>query len=109
MLDVPHGWDEDQRIPAAMVDDRANPDDPPVHGRFESRFVDAIALTSDDIQADIPAAMVLPDAFDAVIAHLDAAATHVEEVYRLDKARAFQPDASASSPNYARAKTLVRQ
>jgi hypothetical protein len=91
----------------------ANPNgyttDPRVHGRFESRFVDAITLTSDDIQADIPAAVVVPDAFDAVIVHLDAAATHVEEVYQLDKARVFEPDASPSSPNYVRAKALVRQ
>ena len=83
--------------------------DPRVHGRFESRFVDAITLTSDDIQKDIPAAKLLPDAFDAVIAHLDAAATHVEEVYRLDKAGIFEPDASTSSPEYAQARTLVRQ
>src|SRR5215831_4870266 len=81
--------------------------DPRVHGRFESRFVDAIALTSDDIQSDVPAAVVLPDAFDAVIAHLDAAATHVEEVYQMDKAGVFEPDAAPSSPQYARAKALV--
>jgi hypothetical protein len=83
--------------------------DPRVHGRFESRFVDAMALTSDDIQADVPVAVVLRDAFDAVIAHLDAAAAHVEEVYQLDRAGVFEPDASRSSPEYAKAKTLVRQ
>jgi hypothetical protein len=83
--------------------------DPRVHGRFESRFVEAMALTSNDIQADVPAAVVLPDAFDAVIAHLDAAATHVEEVYQLDKAGVFEPEASPSSPEYAKATALVRQ
>jgi len=83
--------------------------DPRVHGRFESRFVDAIVLTSDDIQSDLAAAMVLPDAFDAVIAHLDGSATHVEEVYQLDQAGVFEPDATQSSPEYARAKVLVRQ
>lgn len=83
--------------------------DPRVHGRFESRFVDAITLTSDDIQTDLPAAVLLPDAFDAVIAHLDAAATHVEEIYQLDKAGAFEPAASQSTPEYTKARTLVRQ
>jgi hypothetical protein len=83
--------------------------DPRVHGRFESQFVDAIKLTSDDIQRDVPAAVALADAFDAVIAHLDAAAAHVEEVYQLDKDGAFEPGASQSSPPYARAQALVRQ
>jgi hypothetical protein len=59
--------------------------DPRVHGRFESQFVDRMQLTADDIQAAVPPAVVIPDAFDAVLAHLDDAATHVEEVYELDK------------------------
>jgi hypothetical protein len=83
--------------------------DPRVHGRFESRFVDAIKLTSDDIQANVSAAMVLADPFDAVIAHLDAAATHVEEVYQLDKDGVFEAEASPSSAQYAKAQALVRQ
>src|SRR5262245_430429 len=83
--------------------------DPRVHGRFESRFVDAIALTSDDIQANVPAAVVLPDAFDAAIAHFNDAATHVEEVYQMDKAGVFEPGAPPSSPEYAKAKALVRR
>src|SRR5262249_39904695 len=81
--------------------------DPRVHGRFESRFVDAIKLTADDIQKSVPAAVVLPDAFDAVIAHFDDAGTHVEEVYQMDKAGVFEPEASQSSPDYAKAKALV--
>jgi len=83
--------------------------DPRVHGRFESQFVDAIKLTSDDIQANVPAAVMLPDAFDAVIAHLDAAATHVEEVYQLDQDGVFAAAASPASPEYAKAQALVRQ
>ena len=63
--------------------------DPRVHGRFESQFVELMQLTSDDVQADIPAAVVLPDAFDAVIAHLDDAAAHVERVYQLDRTGVF--------------------
>jgi hypothetical protein len=33
---------------------------------------------------------------------------HVEEVYQLDRAGVFEPDAAQSSPEYARAKVLVR-
>jgi len=83
--------------------------DPRVHGRFESQFVDAINLTSDDIQANVPSAVVLADPFDAVIAHLDAAATHVEEIYQLDKDGVFATGASPSSSGYAKAQALVRQ
>lgn len=75
--------------------------DPQVHGRFESKFVDLIGLTADDVQKDVPAARVLPDAFDAILAHLDDAATHVEEVYQLDKAGAL------ADPANAQARTLV--
>jgi hypothetical protein len=86
----------------------ANPNgyttEPRVHGRFESQFVESIKLTSDDVQTNVPPAVALPDAFDAVIAHLDAAATHVEEVYQLDKIGAFASDAS---PERAKAEALV--
>jgi len=85
------------------------PTDPRVHGRFESQFVDAIKLSSDDIQTSVPPAAVLADAFDAVITHLDAAATHVEEVYQLDKDGVFATGASPSSPEYAKGQALVRQ
>lgn len=91
----------------------ANPNgyttEPRVHGRFESQFVDAIKLTSDDVQANIPAAVVLSDPFDAVIAHLDDAATHVEEVYQLDKIGVFAADAPPASAERARAAALVRR
>ncbi len=63
--------------------------DPRVHGRFETQFVEAIGLSSEDVQQNVPAALVLADPFDAVLAHLDDAGARVEEVYRLDKAGAF--------------------
>jgi hypothetical protein len=91
----------------------ANPNgyttEPRVHGRFESQFVESMKLTSDDVQADVPAAVALPDAFDGIVAHLDDAATHVEEVYQLDKSGVFASDAAKASPDRARAEALVRR
>jgi hypothetical protein len=72
-----------------------------VHGRFESQFVDLIKLTPEDVQSKVPPARMLADAFDAVIAHLDDAATHVEEVYQLDKSGAL------TDPENAPARDLV--
>jgi len=71
--------------------------DPRVHGRFESQFVEMIQLTSDDIQKDVPAALVLQDPFDAIIAHLDDALAHVEETYRLDKSGALADASNAEA------------
>ncbi|MFN7916339.1 MAG: hypothetical protein U0Q55_13450 [Vicinamibacterales bacterium] len=77
--------------------------DAPVHGRFESRFVDLMQLTVDDLQKEVTPARVLDDPFDAVLAHLDDAGTHVEQVYQLDKSGAL-----ADATN-AEARTLVRR
>lgn len=77
--------------------------DPRVHGRFESRFVDLIKLTPEDIQKDLPPAKVLEDPFDAVIAHLDDAGSFVEKVYELDAAGAYDDAGNAE------ARTLVRR
>jgi hypothetical protein len=71
--------------------------DPRVHGRFESQFVDAMGLAASDVQDRVPRAVVLEDAFDAVLAHLDDAATHVETVYRLDKSGALVDGRSPES------------
>jgi hypothetical protein len=71
--------------------------DPRVHGRFESQFVDLMRLTVDDVQAGVPAAQLLADPFDAIIAHLDDAATHVERVYQLDKSGALADAANADA------------
>jgi hypothetical protein len=63
--------------------------DPRVHGRFETQFVDLIQLTSADLVPLIEKPKVLDDPFAAFVAHLDDAATHVEEVYQLDKSGAL--------------------
>jgi hypothetical protein len=56
-----------------------------VHGRFESRFVEAMMLEPSDVESQVPPARVLADPFAAVLAHLDTSATYVDEVYRLDR------------------------
>ena len=71
--------------------------DPRIHGRFESRFVDLMQLSSDDVQKDVPVAVVLDDPFDAVLAHLDDAGRHVEQVYQLDASGALTDAAHADA------------
>jgi hypothetical protein len=63
--------------------------DPRVHGRFESAFVELIQLSDDDLAPLMEKPRALADPFAAILAHLDDAATHVEEVYILDKSGAF--------------------
>ena len=87
--------------------------EPRVHGRFESQFVDLMKLTVDDVQASVPAAQLLADPFDALITHLDDAATHVEQVYQLDKSGALADAANADARalvvrQIARAAALLR-
>jgi hypothetical protein len=63
--------------------------DPRVHGRFETQFVDLIELKESDLTPQVSAPQVLADPFAAIVAHLDDAYSHVEEVYQLDKRGAF--------------------
>lgn len=63
--------------------------DPRIHGRFESAFVDLIEVKPDDVSPHVGSAKRLADPFAAILAHLDKAASHVEEIYQLDKAGAF--------------------
>ncbi|MDQ6664086.1 MAG: nuclease [Acidobacteriota bacterium] len=63
--------------------------DPRIHGRFETAFVDLIQLTEADLKPYLSPAKILDDPFAAVLAHLDDAATHVEEIYQMDKRGAF--------------------
>lgn len=63
--------------------------EPRVHGRFESAFVDLIQLTEADLSPLIDRPKQLADPFSAILAHLDDAASHVEEVYVLDKSGAL--------------------
>lgn len=64
--------------------------DPKIHGRFESQYVDAIALTEGDIVERIGKAGHLKgDVFDLILGHLDEAGSNVEAIYKLDKRNAF--------------------
>ena len=90
----------------------ANPEnyttDPRVHGRFETQLVERMELKPEDVQADVPAPRLIPDAFDAVVAHFDDAATHVERVYRLDKAGALAAPGQAVSDSGRQAEADAR-
>ncbi|MGE0039998.1 MAG: ElyC/SanA/YdcF family protein [Vicinamibacterales bacterium] len=71
--------------------------DPRVHGRFESQFVDLMQLEAADVQAAVAPARLLDDPFTAILDHLDTAASHVEEVYRLDKGGALADASNAAA------------
>jgi hypothetical protein len=79
----------------------ANPNeyttDPRVHGRFESQFVDLIALQEGDIASRVTPAKRLADPFGAILDHLDRSHARVERVYQLDKAGAYQDGAHAEA------------
>jgi hypothetical protein len=87
--------------------------DPRVHGRFESAFVDLIQLTDEDLLPLVGQPKVLADPFAAILAHLDDASTHVEEVYILDKSgaladKASRPAAQLVRSQLAKAAALLR-
>jgi hypothetical protein len=87
--------------------------DPRVHGRFETQFVDLIQLTDAALIPLMESPKLLSDPFAAILAHLDDASTHVEEVYILDKAGAFaneasEPAAKLVKGQLAKASTLLR-
>jgi hypothetical protein len=63
--------------------------DPRIHGRFESQFVDLIEIKESDLGPSLTASKVLPDPFAAIVAHLDDAYDHVEDVYMMEKRGAF--------------------
>jgi hypothetical protein len=64
--------------------------DPRIHGRFESQYVDAIALSEADLLPRIGKPGHLQgDVFDLILAHLDEAGSNVEAIYKLDKRNAF--------------------
>ena len=61
-----------------------------VHGRFESEYVDRIALTEQDIIPRIgQTGRQGGDLFDGVLAYLDQSGLSVERLYQLDKKGAF--------------------
>lgn len=63
--------------------------DPRVHGVFETRFVDLMQLEGRDIEPRVGTPRLLADPFTAIVAHLDEAGRHTEQVYRLEKAGAL--------------------
>lgn len=76
--------------------------DPRVHGRFESQFVDLIGLTDADLMPLMDQPKRLDDPFAAILAHLDDASTHVEEVYILDKLGALGDKANRQAAKLVR-------
>jgi len=87
--------------------------DPRVHGRFESQFVDLIQLSDSGLADQIGKSKTLDDPFTAILAHLDDAATHVEEVYVLDKSGALadksnEPAAKLVKMQLGKAAALLR-
>jgi hypothetical protein len=87
--------------------------DPRIHGRFESGYVELIQLTENDLRPHLTAPKTLDDPFVAVLAHLDDAFTHMEEVYQMDKRGAFanKDDRAARMLVYqqlAKASSLLR-
>jgi hypothetical protein len=76
--------------------------EPRIHGRFESAFIDLIQLTDADLTPLMTKPRILDDPFASILAHLDDAATHVEEVYILDKAGAFSDKTNEAAARLAR-------
>lgn len=76
------GWRGDN--PEGFTTDRT------VHGRFESGFVDAIALTPADImpRIGVPARQE-GEMFDLLLAYLDESGDKVQEVYQLEQRNGF--------------------
>jgi hypothetical protein len=64
--------------------------DPKIHGRLDSTYPDLLELKPADIRPLVGKAKALDDAFDAILAHCDRATSVVEQVYRLEKAGAFE-------------------
>ena len=64
--------------------------DKSIHGRFETQFVDAIALQPTDIASRIGTpGHRQGDLFEAVLAYLDQAASRMETIYILEKKDGF--------------------
>lgn len=73
-----------------------------IHGRFESKFVDAIDLKPEDIVGRIGApGHQAGDMFDLVLAYLRKSGSKVEQVFAMDQRGAF------ADPNDAEARALV--
>jgi hypothetical protein len=64
--------------------------DPRVHGRFESSFVELIQLKEADFKPVMSPAKVLADPWTAILDHIAMSFSHVEDVYILDQAKAYE-------------------
>jgi hypothetical protein len=88
------GWRGDN--PRGYTTDRS------IHGRFETQFVEMIALTEHDVARGMPVlARQRGDLFETVLAFLDDSAANMERVYQLEQQGAF------SNPNSTDARALV--
>lgn len=84
-----------------------------IHGIGEGSFLDLIQLTEADLLPLMGEPKRLEDPFAAILAHVDAAASHVEQIYILDKAGAFAdknnvPAARLMRSQLAKAAALLR-
>jgi hypothetical protein len=80
ILPNPNGWANDCQI----------------HARFESDFVSR-AVTTADVVPKIVAPVLRTDYFATALAFVRSSNSHVERLYKLDKARAFDPIAPISA------------
>lgn len=72
-----------------------------IHGRFESAFVELIGAEPGDVSPLVGKAKSLADPFEAILGHLDRSASHVEEVYEMDKRGAFAVTTDQAARNLA--------
>ena len=70
---------------------------PRVHGLFETQFVALLPLEGGDFQPQVSPVRVLADPFTAILAHLDEAGRHTEQVYQLEQAGALADPANAAA------------
>ncbi len=65
--------------------------DPKIHGRFETGYIDAIALAEQDIAPRLGKPGHLQgDVFDLILGHLDEAGTNVEAIYKTRQTWSFR-------------------
>lgn len=94
------GWRGDN--PHGYTTDRS------VHGRFESRFVDAIGLTSADIRCRIgPPSRGQGDLFDHILAYVDESGDMVGHLYELEKRAGFADFSDKEIAEFVYARTAV--
>jgi hypothetical protein len=72
-----------------------------IHWRFEGTFVAAANLPDAEVAAKMTAPKAISgDIFDSYVAYLRNSATHVDEVYTLDKAGAFEKTGTPASREF---------